>query len=94
MDDTSDDPVTMSTIVYPALIAGGIGVGVTALTGGFKKAKSASAASATAPGQATKTAEPVEALSEQATKNRRLAASALTRRFAEPTLGIPALTGV
>lgn len=44
-------------------------------------------------GQATKTAESVVALSEQAKRNRRLAASALTKQFVEPTLGIPGLVG-
>lgn len=67
-----------------------LGLGITAAVmgsrtgGGFK---------AGAVERAGVTAEPVAQLSEQARRNRRLAASTLTREFAEPRLGIPALLG-
>ena len=41
-----------------------------------------------------RTAAPVEQLSEQARKNRRLSASLLTRGFTPPTLGQAGLLGV
>lgn len=41
-----------------------------------------------------KTARPTEQLSENARKNRRLAASSLTRGFAPPELGSSGLLGV
>jgi len=104
--DTSDDPVftpiflgagfsaTTAAGLATAATAASIGIGTTALMGGFKKPdKSRSGFATAAPGQATKTSEPVLALSEQAKRNRRLAASSLTREFTPPTLGISALVG-
>jgi len=89
----SDDPFLTPAVIGSALLSAGVGVGLTALSGGFKKADKQDFGSITAPGQATKTSEPVMALSEQAKKNRRLAASSLTREFVPPTLGISALVG-
>ena len=43
--------------------------------------------------QAVKTAKPVEQISEQARKNKRMAASFLTRGFAEPKLSQAGLLG-
>jgi hypothetical protein len=45
-------------------------------------------------GNLKKTAKPVDQVSEQSKRNRRLAASALTRGFAPPTLGQPGLLGL
>ena len=42
----------------------------------------------------SRTARPVDELSEQAKKNKRLAASILTKSFAEPTLSKPGLLGL
>jgi len=44
--------------------------------------------------QAKQTAMPVEQLSEQARKNRRLAASMLTRDWSRPKLGYGGMLGV
>lgn len=90
--DTSDDPFLTPTVIGGALLSAGLGVGVTALTGGFKKPDTPSYTAQA--GQATKTAEPITALSEQAKRNKRLAASSLTKGFAEPTLGTPGLLGM
>lgn len=95
--ETTDDPVTMGYLASTVAISGS----VYAMTQASKKASkagggqsiSADMAGVTA-GQPTKTATPTASLSEQAKKNRRLAASALTREFAEPTLGTPSLLGV
>ena len=81
--DTSDDPVSLAII-------GGVAYGATQVG---KGGGGGGGQQALPTAQATKTAEPVEQLSEQAKRNRRLAASSLTKQFAEPTLGIPALTG-
>jgi len=44
--------------------------------------------------QASRTAEPIQQLSPQAERNRRLAGSLLTRAFAQPTLSQPGLLGL
>lgn len=82
----------MAPFILPA-IAVTSGLATAGVFGGVGKAKQAGLTSATA-GQATKTAEPVVTLSEQAKRNRRLAASSLTKQFAEPTLGTPGLLGL
>ncbi len=96
--ETSDDPTggVLTTIVVGALV----GEGVKAISGqtsifGKKDSGDRPARAAISPDadMKTGTAAPVETLSEEAKKKRRLAASALTRGFGEPTLGIPALTG-
>lgn len=88
--DTSDDPVTLG------LAAGGAILAEEQRKKASKRAanveEEAAARTAALAAEANKErAEPVEQLSEQAKRNRRLAASALTREFAGPTLGIPAL---
>ena len=95
--ETSDDPIFgLAELAAPLIAPVATGLAATALTGGFSKPDKPdmpAIASAEA-GQATKTAEPVKSLSAKAKKNKLLAASALTRDWAEPTLGKPALLGV
>ncbi len=75
-----------------AIIAGAV-VGTVSATGGFGGGPSGGGGQSITAGQATKTAIAEPQRSEQAKRNRRLAASALTRNFEEPKLGIPGLTG-
>lgn len=91
----SDDPVTMAALVPLATVAGA-GVGIAGAMGAFDRGNGGGGGigSAVAGTQAKTTAEPTLQLSEQARRNRRLAASALTRKFAEPTLGTPGLLGM
>lgn len=89
--DTSDDPFLTPEVIGAAFLGTGLAAGVTALSGGFSKPDMPSYKAA---GQAKQTAEPTVALSEQAKRNRRLAASTLTRGFAEPKLGTPGLLGL
>lgn len=88
--DTSDDPVTMTSLMPYATVAAAA-TGIVAATGGFG-GRGGGAKRIGAP-EAKTTAEPTVQLSEQAKRNRRLAASALTKDWAEPTLGTPALLG-
>ena len=81
----SDDPVTLAVV-------GSAVVGTVAATGGFGGGPSGGGGRVAA-GQATQTATPEPQRSEQAKRNRRLAASVLTRDFGEPTLSQPALLG-
>ena len=79
----SDDPVTVA-------IVGG------AIFAGSQMSKKASKPDipVQAKEQAKKTAVPLEQLSEQAKKNKRLQASMLTKDWAEPKLGFGGLLGV
>lgn len=87
--DKTDDPVTMTAIMPYATVAAA-GVGIAGAVGAFDRG--GGGIRAVAPEQKT-TAEPTAQLSEQAKRNRRLAASALTRGWKEPTLGTPGLLG-
>lgn len=89
--ETSDDPVTMAALAPYATVTAAA-VGIHAATGGFGGGGGGKYL-AGAPGQAQRTAEPTVQLSEAAKRNRRLAASTLTKGFAEPTLGVPGLLG-
>lgn len=77
--ETSDDPVTLAIVGASVYTATQAGRG-----GG---------GGGIAPQEAKTTAEPTVQLSEQAKRNRRLAASTLTKGFAEPTLSTPGLLG-
>lgn len=77
--DTTDDPATLAIAAATVYTATQAGRG----GGGGRIPKA----------EAKKTAEPTVQLSEQAKRNRRLAASSLTRDWAEPTLGTPGLLG-
>ena len=79
----SDDPVTIA--VVGASVFGAVQAGKSRGGGGGGGQPTVT--------QATKTAAPETQLSEQAKRNRRLAASSLTRDFSEPTLSQPALLG-
>ena len=88
--DTSDDP-TYGLLEYAMLSAAA--TGTIAATGGFG-GRGGGGVQAVAPGQAKQTAEPTVQLSEQAKRNRRLAASSLTKQWVEPKLGTPGLLGM
>ena len=78
--DTSDDPVTVGILglgVYSAVQASKMGDGRESI--GAKQAKT--------------TAEPTVQLSEAAKRNRRLAASSLTKQWTKPKLGTEGLLG-
>lgn len=83
--ETSDDPTTITAIATVAAAGAGIHAATQGGGGGGQRVAQA--------GQPKQTAEPTTQLSEQAKRNRRLAASSLTRQFAEPTLGTPGLLG-
>ena len=88
--DTSDDP-TYGLYEYAMLSAAA--TGTVAATGGFGGGGGGGSTRTVIP-EAKKTAEPTVQLSEQAKRNRRLAASSLTRQWAEPKLGTPGLLGM
>ncbi len=91
--DTSDDPIiAAATVLAPIATVAGAGVGIAGALGAFDRGGGMKAQQAQA-GQPRQTAESTVQLSEQAKRNRRLTASALTRRWAEPTLGTPGLLG-
>ena len=90
--DTSDDPIIAGAeTIAPLATIAGVGVGIHGATGGFSKRDKGGSFQRTQAGQAQRTVEPTVQLSEAARRNRRLAASSLTRMWAEPTLGIPSL---
>lgn len=75
--------------IAPVATVTAAAVGIHGATGGFSERTKR--APGTQAGQAQRTVEPTVQLSEAAKRNRRLAASSLTRQWAEPTLGIPSL---
>jgi len=77
----SDDPVTI-----------GLGIGSAFLTKKLTAGKAGEMPSLEA-GVPKKTAEPLSQLSEAAKKNRRLAASFLTKEWSKPKLGAAQMTG-
>lgn len=89
MDLTSDDP-TWGLYEYAMLSAAA--TGTVAATGGF--GGRGGGIGSYKPPEAKTTAEPTIQLSEQAKRNRRLAASSLTKQWVEPKLGKAGLLGV
>lgn len=80
-----------ASLLIPLLLGGLAGA---AAGGAFSGNKSSPAENLSKPAEnVKKTAEPVEQLTEQAKKNRRLAASSLTQGLSKPTLGTPGLLG-
>lgn len=74
----------------PIATVAGAGVSIAGAMGAFDRGGGAKRIGAPEP---KTTVEPTLQLSEAARRNRRLAASSLTRKWAEPTLGIPGLLG-
>ena len=77
--DTSDDPINIGQDVFKSI-------------GGLFEGDGDALPSRTAE-QPTKTAEPVDQLSEQARKNRRRSAGLFSQGFAPPQLSTPGLLG-
>ncbi len=98
----SDDPVTIG-LFFGASGASAAAVGTSVIVGGSVAVggiaagalKKSPPPAPVAAENVTKTAQPVpQQLSEQARKNRRLAASFLTKGFQQPKLGQPGLLGL
>ena len=90
MDTESDDPTTLAIV---ALAGAGAAGGVTAAKAWSKDGGSDSPAPAVAAPPVKQTAAALPQLSEAAVQNRKRKASALTRDFKPPVLGIPGLLG-
>ncbi len=83
--DTSDDPATL--LLVGGAVAGGMAAG------GMFGGKDVDMPTATAE-QATRTAEPVKQLSSAAKRNKRLAASMLTKDWGTPNISDAGLIGL
>ena len=81
----------LASAILPVLFGVGASVAADKIFGGDEGFEAPSSSATAQPEKVT--AERVDSGSETEKRNRRLRASSLTREFAPPKLGIPALTG-